>query len=1003
MLLTPPLGEEQFPVPLPSVPVGGRLTQFLHHWEKFTTDVWVLSVIRGGLDLVFQERPPLSDSPIPMSQTSDKEKFRLLSEEVQSLLLKSVIEEIPPTRSTPGFYSRLFLVPKKTGGMRPVIDLSILNSYLSVPHFKMETNRSIRACILPGMLTTKLDLSDAYFHIPISLASRKFLPFVWNNKVYQFLAVPFGLAVAPQVFTRVFQTVIAHLHTLSIQAHSYLDDSLLKEFDSEILYRHTFLFIRLLLDLGFLISWKKSQILPSQDFLFLGEHYRTDLGLIFPPEEKFQSLCQKILIFSNSPSVMARQFSQLLGFLNSLAYVVPLGRLHIRPLQFFLQEHWDSASQVWEALVPILPVVLPHLDWWTRRENVLTGVALLHPVPSLTLYTDSSLQGWGAFLEGKSASGVWSLVQQQEHINLLEMRAVLLALQHFKTLLVSKAVVLATDNTTVVAYLQNQGGTRCHALFLLCKEILLLCLLSHIHLVVRHIPGTFNVLADCLSRFHNPVNTEWELRQVVFDSVVLRWDRPHVDLFATSLNHKLETFVSPVPDPLSFAVDAMSLSWDGMFAYAFPPFRFLLQVLLKIKQSDCKIILIAPAWPRQAWFPELLLLSCARPLKLPFRRDLLSQFKGKVVHPRPESLHLHAWLLSGRDSVRKAFLKEQPRTSLSLSTGIVYEAKWAIFCDWCSGRDIDPVRVTVQQLADFLVYLFEIKRLVPSTIKGYRSAIGRTISLLGGPDFGQNEYISLLVRSFSLERPKQNKLVPQWNLGLVLAALNSPPFEPAEKVDLRFLYYKCCFLLALASGRRRSEIHAFSVSDSCLRFNRNKSSVTLLTDPCFLGKNQIPDRGTEPVIIPALPEDASSRLSCPIRILSIYLDRTKNSRPANNTRLFLPLKKGISDISAKTISSWICRTILLAYESSGEKFLNRHAVKAHEVRALASSWALFNSASISEVLSAGFWRCQDSFTSFYLRSMSAQADSLFSLGPIVAAQHVSVPLVSERSGDSAVC
>jgi hypothetical protein len=82
----------------------------------------------------------------------------------------------------------------------------------------------------------------------------------------------------------------------------------------------------------------------------------------------------------------------------------------------------------------------------------------------------------------------------------------------------------------------------------------------------------------------------------------------------------------------------------------------------------------------------------------------------------------------------------------------VYEAKWAIFCDWCSGR------VTVQQLADFLVYLFEIKQLVPSTIKGYRSAIGRTISLLGGPDFGKNEYISLLVRSFTmLFRSQGNK------------------------------------------------------------------------------------------------------------------------------------------------------------------------------------------------------------------------------------------------------
>jgi hypothetical protein len=101
MLLTPPLGEEQFPVPLPSVPVGGWLTQFLHHWEKFITDVWVLSVIREGLDLVFRERPPLSDSPILVSQTSGKEKFRLLSEEVQSLLLKRVIEEIPLTQLTP--------------------------------------------------------------------------------------------------------------------------------------------------------------------------------------------------------------------------------------------------------------------------------------------------------------------------------------------------------------------------------------------------------------------------------------------------------------------------------------------------------------------------------------------------------------------------------------------------------------------------------------------------------------------------------------------------------------------------------------------------------------------------------------------------------------------------------------------------------------------------------------------------------------------------------------
>ncbi|VDH94414.1 Hypothetical predicted protein [Mytilus galloprovincialis] len=115
----------------------------------------------------FKNPPPLSAVPISLSHTQDPVKCQLLSVEVDTMLQKAAIEEVSILTLSPGFYSRLFLVPKKTGGMRPVIDLSILNKFLIVPHFKMETNRSIRASILPGMWTTSLDLSDAYFHIPI--------------------------------------------------------------------------------------------------------------------------------------------------------------------------------------------------------------------------------------------------------------------------------------------------------------------------------------------------------------------------------------------------------------------------------------------------------------------------------------------------------------------------------------------------------------------------------------------------------------------------------------------------------------------------------------------------------------------------------------------------------------------------------------------------------------------------------------------------------------------
>jgi hypothetical protein len=579
LLLTPPKREEPFSVPFPSIPVGGRLTHFLSQWEKITTDYW------GGLHLQFLRSPPLSAIPISLSHTSDKEKRILLSEEVQSLILKGAIERVQDPFQSPGFYSRVFLVPKKTGGMKPVIDLSILNTFLLVPHFKMETNRSIRSCIHPGMWTTSLDLMDAYFHIPIAPPFRKFLRFVWDNTVYQFQTLPFGISTAPLVFTRVFQTVIAHLHTLSVQIHSYLDDSLIRDFDQQTLVSQMEMVIQFFLNLGFLISWKKSELTPSQNFLFLGEHYRTNLGLIFPPEEKFVSLCQRILLFQHSQLVTAGQFSQLLGFLNSLAEVVPLGRLHIRPLQFYLLQHWLPASQDWEAKIPLHPSLLPHLQCWINRENVMKGLSLSVPVPTLTIYTDASNMGWGAYLEGSWALGLWSPLQQKEHINLLEMITVHLSLSHFRTTPHLKSLVLATDNTTVVAYLKNQGGTHCFSLYSLCREILLLCSELQIQLVVRHIPGHLNVLADTLSRSLATVNTEWELLQVIFNAISLLWGHPHLDLFATSLNHKLDIFVSPVPDPLAYAVDAMSISWKGMFAYAFPPFRSFKRWLWNLARS----------------------------------------------------------------------------------------------------------------------------------------------------------------------------------------------------------------------------------------------------------------------------------------------------------------------------------------------------------------------------------------------------------------------------------
>jgi hypothetical protein len=118
------------------------------------------------------------------------------------------------------------------------------------------------------------------------------------------------------------------------------------------------------------------------------------------------------------------------------------------------------------------------------------------PESTLMLYTYTSLTRWGAFLEGRTVSGVGEACHLEEHIHRLEMRAVLLSLRHFQEVIQEQCLLIATDNTTVVDFLQNQGETHSLSLYLLCREIILLCDSLQTVLTVRHVSGNQNLIAD---------------------------------------------------------------------------------------------------------------------------------------------------------------------------------------------------------------------------------------------------------------------------------------------------------------------------------------------------------------------------------------------------------------------------------------------------------------------------------------------------------------------------
>ena len=777
----------------------------------------------------------------------------------------------------------------------------------------METPETIRASLQEGEWVTSIDFKDAYFHIPIQEQSRKYLRFHVQGQTYQFKALPFGLSTAPLEFTVVAKEVKLMATFKGIRIHQYLDDWLVRARSHQVCLQHTQELVRTCQELGWLVNLDKSELEPKQIFDFVGCQFDLKVGRVRPTPDRWESLQEKILEILSQPTCPVRQFMSLIGLLTATEKQVHLGRLHMRPIQWHLKNHWRVPESL-EKVIPIPKSLHPHLQWWLQENNVLSGQTL-HPIShARQLFTDASKEGWGAHLNECTARGSWSLPESKLHINFLELKAVFLALKEFKDLCTGQIVLVATDNTTVVSYINKEGGMRSGPLCALLWRILTWCSQRQVTLKARHIPGRLNVIADKLSRLGQTIQTEWSLLPEVFQRLCQKWHQPQIDLFATRFNHKLPQFVSPVPDSLAVAVDALTLQWEDLDAYAFPPTAILGKVVEKLVNSPCRrLILIAPGWPNMDWFWDLVNMSSQVPLSLPQLPNLLTQPFSQTPHRNLTNLNLHAWLLEPRKSSNRDSLRQ-----------------WQ-----------------------------------------------RELRLLKGnqPDQSMRQSGPFLQSGVSLIRTKA-------------------PFEPLRKASLKHFTFKTVFLLALGSGKRRSEIHAWQHKN--IRHQADWSKVSLYPSPSFLSKNQLAKEGPEsvaPVVIPALAPSLdrslkSDRSLCPVRALRYYLDRTTDLRQ-DKELVFVSFKKGFDkDISPATISSWIKQTVILCYELSDHQTHTLHQVKAHDVRAFAASRAFHSGVSLEQILAACHWKSHNTFTQFYLKDVAWADSELYHLGPVVAAQQI---------------
>ena len=653
-------GLTPLPLPLPNIPLGGRLAHFAQNWAEITDDKWVLSVVRKGYRIPFLKHPILSPDPVFFQQPLSQQ----LEEEVASLLSKGAVEEI--NLECPGYYSRIFLVPKKNGKLRLIIDLSVLNHFVYIQTFKMETQRKVKDAIFIG--------SDGrLFACPNTSSvshpqSRKYLRFTLGGRVYQFKALPFGLSTSPFVFTLLMKVIATFLRRRVITLHPYLDDWLSRNQNRRRLLEHRQFILSLITSQGLIINYEKSDLVPAQVFTFIGKEFLTHTNIVRVPQTRQMKILETVIMVSQKTSVSVRDFMSLLGQLNAAADFVMLGRLHLRPLQMSLHNQWQLQKLPLCHQIHITTEILQHLKYWLQEDRYHQGIPLKIDPPSHTIFTDASLSGLGAHVEpeGLLFHGRWTEDQSRLHINVLEMKAIFLSLSRAAHKVKNSTVLVSMDNTTVVAYIRRQGGTHSTELTEEAWKVLNLCLAHNIHLFAKHIPGRFNTLADRMSRVDKPISTEWSLNQEIANKIFQIMDFPSIDLFATRLNHRLPIYVSPIPDQKVLSIDALSMDWNRIHAYAFPPFHLIPAVINKIWLSQCKIVLIAPLWPDRPWFSELLGLLVSPPVSLPVIPNLLAQLKGRILHQNPGHLQLHAWELSSNLSEINNFQARLRSTSPKL-------------------------------------------------------------------------------------------------------------------------------------------------------------------------------------------------------------------------------------------------------------------------------------------------------------------------------------------------
>ncbi|KAI2645552.1 ORF V: Enzymatic polyprotein [Labeo rohita] len=694
--------------------------------------------------------------------------------------------------------------------------------------------------------------------------------------------LPFGLSLSPRVFTKVTEAALSPLWRMGIRILNYLDDWLLIAHSRDVLCEHRDLVLRDLSHLGLQVNREKSKLSPVQRISFLGVELDSVNMTARLTNERAQSVLNCLNSYRHKTAVPLKTFQRLLGHMAAAAAVTPLGLLHMRLLQHWLHDRvprwpWHRDTHRIGVSLQCRRLFSP----WSDPAFLQAGVPLGQVSRHLVVYTDASST---------------------------ELLAVLLALRRFRPMLRHKHVLVRTDSTATVAYINHQGGLRFRRMSQLARHLLLWSQTWLKSLRAVHIPGELNRAADQLSR-QSTHPGEWRLHP--------QRGSPRQGCAGTQLASGAQVRLSPSEPPSTDTVQDQGGRGAG--------------------SAGCAI-LAHPDLVSRPHFP------CGSPsLEDPLEER--PSFSGDGHNLAPASRPMEpARLAPGRDTSDLSGLSQAMTDTITQSrapsTRQAYALRWGLFVDWCSSRGEDPQRCPIAVVLSFLQEKLE-RRLSPSTFKVYVAAIAAYHDAVDGASLGKHQLIVRFLRGARRVNSPRPHLVPSWDLSVTLQGLREAPFEPLASVELKHLSLKTALLTALASIKRVGDLQAFSVDEACLEFGPGDFHVILRPLPGYVLKVPTTPFRDQVVNLQALPLEASE------------------TRPL---RCCVHQQKG-NAVSKQRLAHWVVDAISLSYQNQGEPC--PLGVHAHSTRSVASSYALAHGASLADICRAAGWATPNTFARFY--------------------------------------